>query len=279
MNIPANTRIGAVRLRVRDVKLCSGFYRNALGLHAISEQDLFVRLGVGGEVLVELEEDADAERAANRPGLFHLALLLPSSRALASWLQHVQRAGWPLQGASDHGVSKAIYLSDPEGNGIEVYCDRDRGRWPFVDGQLRMGTERLDMQKLLDLAEGEWAGMSDDTRMGHVHLRVNDIAASEYFYCALLGFDLMQRYGDEARFVSAGGYHHHLGLNVWHSRGAAPAPEKAAGLVHYQILLPATSSLTVLRARLEEAAIAVHEDEHALSVRDPAGNGIVVRVE
>ena len=276
MSLSAKTHMVAVCLRVRDLALCTKFYVDAIGLEKLADGAERVLLGAGGEVLVELEQDREAQRAPNRPGLFHLALLLPSARALGAWLAHIQLAGWPLQGAADHGVSKAIYLSDPEGNGIEVYCDRARGRWPFVAGQLRMGTEQLDVQKLLDLAEGPWQGMPADTRMGHVHLCVSDLEASEQFYCEVLGFDLMQRYGDEALFVAAGGYHHHLGLNIWRSRGAAPAPDGAAGLVHCRIVLPDMPSVEALRARLAAAMVEVKEEGAALYFRDPAGNALLL---
>lgn len=273
MSMDPQTRMGPVRLKVADMARALAFYQQVMGLAVVAADEGVTALGVGGVSLIELVAPSGARRVGAVSGLFHVAFLLPSARDLGIWLDHLRRVGWPLGGASDHGVSKALYLSDPEGNGIEVYCDRERGRWPFVAGQLQMGTEPLDLQRLLALAaDGVFVGLAEGTRVGHVHLMVADVPACEHFYCETLGFELMQRYGPAASFVAAGGYHHHIAFNNWQSKGAPPAPEDAVGLAHYTIIVP--EDLEGIKERLTVAGYAPEPLGKGWIVGDPAGNKV-----
>ena len=270
MSIHSDTRLGSVRLRVADMQRMSAFYQEVMGMVVLDEGDETTVLGVGDASLLELAASPGARRVGGTTGLFHLALLVPSAHELGIWLAHCRRMGWPLAGASDHGVSKALYLSDPEGNGLEVYCDRERGRWPIVSGRLQMGTDPLDVQRLLALAgRDQFAGLAAGSCVGHVHLQVAEVSACERFYCETLGFELMQRYGAEASFVAAGGYHHHIAFNIWQSKGALPAPEDATGLVYYTIVVP--EGLAALDEKLTAAGYVLEEMAEGWMTRDPAG--------
>jgi catechol 2,3-dioxygenase len=280
--IHPDTSMGAVRLTVADLARSRGFYERAIGLRGSERDDGTLALGLPGEPpLVELTGDSSAPALDRRAtGLYHLAILMPSRRDLALTLARLAEARWPLDGASDHLVSEALYLSDPDGNGIEIYRDRPRQEWRHVDGKLAMDTLPLDLDSVL----GELSGLSDrqavapaGTRMGHVHLQVSDIPEAERFYSGVLGFDVMVRSYPGALFVSAGGYHHHLGLNTWHSRGAAPPAPGAIGLRNYEIVLPGREELERVLDRVNSAGIEVREDGDGWLVRDPSGNGVMLR--
>lgn len=211
--LDAPIHIGAVSLRVRDLAGLTAFYRDSIGLSVLSQDAERVVLGAGGEPLVKLE--AGAQRPSSAAGLFHMAILLPSRRDLGNWLRHAAETGVGLEGASNHLVSEALYLSDPEGNGIEIYRDRSRPEWPRLDGgRLKMATERLDLDALLrDADDRAYAGMPEGTVMGHVHLRVGDVARAEGFYRDALGFEVTVHYPG-ASFMATGGYHHHVAANT-----------------------------------------------------------------
>ncbi len=223
--------IAGVALTVRDLAGVEQFYRTVLGLAPIARGAGRVALGAGGAAFLHLVEDRSAlPDDPAEAGLFHTAFLMPARADLARWLAHAGRLGVPIDGASDHGVSEAIYLSDPEGNGIEVYADRPRASWQWQDGQVSMTTRRLATDDLLGAAEGgEWAGAPAGARIGHVHLRVGDIGAALGFYRDRLGLDLV-RAAPSAAFLSTGSYHHHIAVNTWHSRGAGPRDPRRAGL-------------------------------------------------
>ncbi len=265
--------IGAVTLRARDLPRLTAYYRDAIGLKLLREAPGLAELGAGGAVLVRLVAGAAAPTSA--AGLFHLALLLPSRRDLADWLRHAAEAGLRLEGASDHLVSEALYLSDPEGNGIEIYRDRPRAEWPHrPDGGIAMATERLDLDRLLaDSAPGAYAGMPPGTGMGHIHLRVGDTAAAEAFYRDLLGFDLMVRYPG-ASFLASGGYHHHVAGNVWGSRGAGPRAAGEAGLDSFEVVARDASDFAAMRARI--LAAGGEEIDGAPTIIDPWRNRLVL---
>jgi catechol 2,3-dioxygenase len=229
--------IGAVRLRVADLERVRDFYERAIGLRVLERDGDAVVLGADTP-LVELAGDADApQRPARSTGLFHLAILVPSRADLARAVQRVAQTGARFTGASDHFVSEAMYLSDPEGNGIELYRDRPREQWEYgADGELRMGTVALDLDSLMaELPAGDDSGMPDGTVMGHVHLHVADLAPAEAFYTGELGLDVTVRSYPGALFLSRGGYHHHVGLNTWAGVGAPPPPPGARGLEHVEI--------------------------------------------
>jgi len=265
--------IGAVALNVRDLPGLTAYYRDSIGLAVISEAAEAVELGVDGEVLVRLE--AGASQPSSAAGLFHLAILLPSRADLANWIGHAASARIPLEGASDHLVSEALYLSDPEGNGIEIYRDRPRAEWPRREGAIKMATERLDLDALLrEARQGDYPGMPSGTRMGHIHLRVGDTGEAEAFYAGALGFDLMVRYPG-ASFLSSGGYHHHIAGNVWNSRGAARRGEGEAGLSFFELVARDAGDFETMRQRI--LAAGGREDAGGPALSDPWGNRIVLR--
>ncbi|HSB89879.1 MAG TPA: VOC family protein [Anaerolineales bacterium] len=276
--------MGPVGLRVRDEQAALDFYEGRLGLRITRDptgQVLDVA-SPGGESLLRLWVDPQALRKPKlSTGLYHYALVLPDRASLGVALETLLEGDYPLEGAADHLVSEAVYLADPEGNGIELYRDRPRQEWPRSDGRITMATDPLDAESLL--AEGRLRGpargLAAGTRMGHVHLHVSDLEAAEAFYCGVIGFDLVTRYGGSASFVSAGGYHHHLGMNIWAGRGAPPPPEGSAGLVYTTILLPKLDDLSAVRMRLEGAGVEIDEREGGLFVRDPSHNGVLLRVD
>jgi catechol 2,3-dioxygenase len=285
-SIDPGTSMGPVRLTVADLDGVRDFYRDAIGLAELDPADGVVRLGTADPSdppVVELVAEPDAPpRPQGTSGLFHLAILVPSRPDLARALQRVAEAGWHLSGASDHLVSEALYLSDPEGNGIELYRDRPREEWPVRDGTLQMATLPLDLDGVLGelRREDASAGMPSGTRIGHVHLNVGDLAAAEAFYSDTLGFDVTVRGYPGALFVSAGGYHHHLGLNTWAGEGAPPPPPGSRGLREFEILLPSESALENLEERLTERGVEYQRggegDRDALHLVDPSGNRVAL---
>jgi len=278
--IPPDTHIGKVRLRVADIDALTEFYERVVGLHAVERDGDLARLGPdGGESLVELVSAPGAPEAPSfSTGLFHLAILVPDRAELARSLRRVGGAGWRLTGASDHLVSEALYLRDPEGNGIEIYRDRPRGQWGRDGGELRMATLPLDLEDVLgELGPGdqEANGMPAATTIGHVHLQVADIPAAEGFYNGGLGLDVMVRSYPGALFLAAGGYHHHVGLNTWQSQGAPPPPEGALGLDRYELVLPSADERDAAAGRLGESGDPVRLDEGVLAT-DPSGNRLLL---
>jgi catechol 2,3-dioxygenase len=277
--LPADARLGAIRLRVGDVDRLTRFYEESIGLRVLGRGDAVTSLGVDGTPLVELEPAPDAPpRPPHTTGLFHLALLVPARADLAQALRRVAATDWHLSGASDHLVSEALYLSDPEGNGIELYRDRPRDEWQVVDGVLRMDTLPLDLGSLLsdsDEADAD-TGMPSGTTLGHVHLQVSDLAAAEAFWVDALGLDVTVRGYPGALFTSAGGYHHHVGLNTWAGTGAPPPPAGARGLDRFELVLPDRAAVSAAAERLAAVApIDVVED--GVLASDPSGNAVLVR--
>jgi catechol 2,3-dioxygenase len=231
--------IGRVALTVNDLPTVRAFYGGALGLQPLGGDGDVALLGAGDRVLLELRQDRSARRrSAREAGLFHTAFLLPSRAALGRWLRHAAGTQVPVQGASDHLVSEAIYLADPEGNGIEVYADKPRAAWPMEGGTLRMATEPMDVDGVAGAADGPWTSAPEGTVVGHVHLQVGDIAEAEAFYHGTLGFDVVTHYPG-ATFLGSGGYHHHLGANIWNSRNAGRRSFPSTGLADVEILADA----------------------------------------
>jgi catechol 2,3-dioxygenase len=280
-DLPASTRLGAIRLRAGDAGLLQDFYELAIGLRTIpADRDVAV-LGAGDGPLVELVARPDAPpRPPRTTGLFHLALLVPTRAELARALRRVLRSGWHLSGASDHLVSEALYLSDPEGNGIELYRDRPRDEWSRAGGELQMATLPLDLDGLLGEPGGddETASLADDTILGHVHLQVSELDPAEAFWVDGLGLDVMVRGYPGALFASAGGYHHHLGLNTWAGVGAPRPPAAARGLDRFEVVLPDAESASAARTRLA-AVTDVGDAAGGFLAEDPSGNAVLVRAE
>ena len=276
------TRIGAVRLTVSDLAQSRAFYEQVLGLTPVEQPDGAVAFGPpGGGALVELRGDVNAAALDRRAtGLFHLAILLPSRRDLAIALARLAALRWPLDGASDHLVSEALYLSDPDGNGIEIYRDRPRSEWGHQNGELAMATLPLDLDDILrELAgTGELPpSIPDGTTIGHVHLQVADLRLAEDFYAGVLGFDVMVRGYPGALFVAAGGYHHHLGLNTWHSAGSGPPGPGAVGLRNFEVVLPGSAALQEVIDRVSAAGLEPTSEAGLTLVRDPSGIEVALR--
>jgi catechol 2,3-dioxygenase len=277
MALPAETRMGPVELTVSDLERSLDYYRDAIGL-GVREQGAG-RASLGGDSdLLVLEEVPGAQPAPRNTGLFHFALLVPERRDLATWLAHAIREEVPLTGVSDHFVSEALYLTDPDEHGIEIYADRPREVW---EGQVaRMTTEPLDLENLLgELADPKtepFEGLPGGTVMGHVHLQVAEIPETLRFYRDLLGFDLMASYGSQAAFLSAGGYHHHLGANTWNSAGAAPPPEGSAALRRATIVLPDSETRDEVVRRVADDGQEPEDTPEGPVVRDPSGNRLLL---
>ena len=277
--LPADTRLGAIRLRAGDVDRLRAFYETTIGLEALATDDGITALGVDGTALVELVADPGAPpRPPRSTGLFHLALLVPTRVDLARTLRRVLGAGWSLSGASDHLVSEALYLSDPEGNGIELYRDRPRDEWPRAEGTVEMATLPLDLESLLGEPGGDTAdaSMPAGTILGHVHLQVADLGDAEAFWVEALGFDVTVRGYPGALFTSAGGYHHHVGLNTWAGVGAPSPPPGARGLVRFEVVLPDETAVAEAAERLARMA-AVDRVDGGVAAADPSGNTVLVR--
>jgi catechol 2,3-dioxygenase len=276
---PATT-LGAVRLTVSDLDGMASFYERVLGLRVLERAGELVRLGPeGGSALVELEGRSEAPpRPPRAAGLFHLAILVPSRPELAASLRRVAEAGWGLTGASDHLVSEALYLRDPEGNGIEIYRDRPREEWRRTNGTLDMATLPLDLQGVLgELDESRANGMPAGTRIGHVHLQVSELGAAGTFYEDLVGFDVTVRTYPGALFLSAGGYHHHVGLNVWETDGGPVSPMGALGLAWYEVVLPGADEIDGVADRLADGGAEVSRREEGVMATDPSGNHLLLR--
>ena len=280
MAIAPATTVGAVDLTVAELERSVDYYTLAVGLEQLERANGIARLGAGGQELLVLHEEPGAQPVRGHTGLFHFALLLPERTDLARWLVHAANARIPISGMSDHLVSEAIYLRDPDFHGIEIYRDRPRDDWPSRDGQLQMDTLPLDTDDLVGSLESDgvppFEGMPAGTRMGHIHLHVVDIGETEAFYSDVLGFDVVVRYGSEATFMSAGGYHHHIGGNVWAGRGATPPPPGSAALRHATILLPDDAERDRVAGRVADAGQEPEPVDGGLLVRDPAQNALVL---
>lgn len=278
-SIPATTRMGAVHLTVSGLERSLGYYRKEIGLDVLDEGAGRASLGAGETELLGLVEEPGARPAGRHTGLFHFALRVPERVELARWLAHAARDRVPLVGLSDHFVSEAIYLSDPDGHGIEIYHDRPRELW---EGQVmsRMTTDPLDVAALLaeldDPAAAPFDGLPAGTDMGHVHLQVADVADALSFYRDVLGFDLMAELFGTAAFFGAGGYHHHVGANTWHSRGASPPPPGSAALRHATIVLPDAAERDRVAGRIADAGQEPEARPDGVLVRDPSGINLLL---
>lgn len=279
--LPDATRIGSVRLQVADLGRSLEWYQRVLGFRVLTQGHGAAALGASGSdaPLVELREHPGALSPPRRGrlGLFHYAILLPDRAALGRFLAHQVKQHTPL-GASDHLVSEALYLSDPDGLGIEVYRDRPRVEWQHQGNELVMDTLPLDGDGVLQAAGGyEWEGMPAGTTIGHMHLHVGDIATAARFYQQGLGLDVTVSGYPGALFLSAGGYHHHLGVNTWAGPAATPPREGDARLVEWELLVPSAEDVDAASASLAAAGASPQKDNRGLVVRDPWGAQLIVR--
>jgi len=278
MAIAPETRMGPVELSVADLERSLDYWQRTVGLRILGRENGTASLGTDTE-LVSLTEEPGAQPDLGHTGLFHVALLVPDRPSLARWLAHAAREGMELTGLSDHAVSEAIYMRDPDHHGIEIYADRPRALWEGEVGRL-MTTLPIGVDDLLgeldDPAAEPFEGLPDGTGVGHVHLRVADIPAAVDFYNRVLGFDLMAQAGPAAAFLSAGGYHHHVGANTWESRGASPAPPGSATLRHATIVVPDAAELDRVAGRVANEGQEPEPSEGGVLVRDPSQNALLL---
>jgi catechol 2,3-dioxygenase len=278
MEIAPATRMGPVELSVSDLDRSLDYWQNVVGLRVLERDNGRASLGTDNEV-VRFVEEQGAKPADGHTGLYHVAFLLPDRASLARWLAHAARDRVQLEGLSDHAVSEAIYLRDPDRHGIEIYADRPRELW---EGRVfeQMTTMPLDVEGLLgeldDPTNEPFEGLPDGTTVGHVHLRVADVPATVEFYRDVLGMGLMAQLGPMAAFLSAGGYHHHIGGNTWESRGATPAPPGSATLRQATIVVPDSDELERVAGRVADSGQEPEARDDGVLVRDPSQNALVL---
>ena len=281
ISIHPDTHIGTLSLNVSDLDRSIGFYTQVLGFKVLGQESGSATVGAGSTPLLFLREKAGAQpRSPFTTGLYHFAILVPTRADLGRSLLNLAATQYPLDGSADHLVSEALYLTDPDGNGIEIYRDRPREEWPSVNGHIRMSSDPLDIRGILRDGQADtrsWEGLPEGTQIGHMHLQVADIPQAEGFYSDLLGLDVMVKMPG-ALFVSAGGYHHHLGLNTWQSRGAGPDAPNAAGLRNFTLALPNREEQQRIAARLKAEGIPYEQEGSALAVLDPWGNRVLLDV-
>jgi catechol 2,3-dioxygenase len=268
------TGIGTVTLTVNDLDRVSAFYQEAVGLHLLRSDAATAELGVEGKTLLELRRDPAARRRSPREaGLFHTAFLLPSRADLARWVRHAMTTRPPVVGASDHAVSEALYLADPEGNGVEIYADRPVLSWQWKNGLVHMPSDPLDLDALVAASGSrDWDGFPEGSTVGHVHLQVGAIPAAEAFYADVLGFAVTSRYPG-GTFYAADGYHHHLATNTWNSRGAGQRAYPSTGLADIEIIAGDNFAASA-RSKAGETDISGRDQTHVLTVSDPWGTQI-----
>lgn len=275
------TFVAHVHLKVGQLERSLSFYKEILGFQVLRQSGQTAHLSADGQTtLVTLEQiEGAVPKTYPTTGLYHFALLLPTRADLASVVNHLLQKGVRF-GSSDHLVSEALYLSDPDGNGIEIYADRNHSEWNWQDGQVEMTVDPLDFSDLLAEAEDkQWTKLPSQTVMGHIHLHVAHLGEAEQFYREGLGFDVVCRYGDQALFMSSGGYHHHIGLNTWAGVGAPPLKEKNAGLKAFSIQFPSEAARNKVVEQLQQIEAFISKEGQVYLTKDPSGIFIELRVK
>ncbi|MDQ0876271.1 catechol 2,3-dioxygenase [Paenibacillus sp. V4I3] len=271
------TFVSHVHLIVEKLERSLSFYQGVLGFQLLDRTETSVSLTLNGkDVLVTLEQPADVlPKETRRSGLYHYAILLPDRKELAKVIQHFIDIRYPLQGISDHLVSEALYLADPDGNGMEIYVDRPSDSWEWIGEQVSMSTEQVDLRSLLSETNGEkFTGLPSETIMGHIHLHVSDLAKAAEFYIHGLGFKVVYQISNQALFISSGGYHHHIGLNIWNGKGVQAPSRNSVGLKYFTIVFADDITRDAATRNLERLGYPVNE----YTAVDPSGNHIVLTV-
>lgn len=274
-----NIYVTEIVLKVEDINRSIEFYKSIIGLSILEQKDSEVILTANGAnpIVTLVQPENITPKLPRRTGLYHLAILLPNRIELGLFLKNLRDKDYPLIGGAYHGVSEAIYLEDPDGNGIEVYSDTPESNWNRDGERVNMVTEPLDYMELLKAAEDkQWKGMPPETIIGHIHLHVIDLDESLRFY-EVLGFNLVQSMGNSAYFISTGGYHHHIGFNIWNGRGAAPLPENSVGMKYFTIKYPSKELLNKALGNLQNQGFEYTEKEDGVFVRDPSHNLILLQ--
>lgn len=275
-----NTYIGLVRIKVQDLDRSIQFYQDVLGLQILTQTKRKAHLTADGSSALLAIEQPDFVKPLQTfaTGLYHFALLVPTRKDLAKVLHHFSKIGIRL-GSSDHLVSEALYISDPDGNGIEIYTDRNSENWIWQQNKVKMAVEPLKSNDLLsELEDKNWHGLPSRTKMGHIHLHVAELLKTQTFYEAL-GFEVVSRLGDRALFMSTGGYHHHLGLNTWKGVHAPAASEDSAGLNAFSIIFPNRDKRDVAAQQLNSLDYPVIKEPEFFRTEDPSGNKIHMFLE
>lgn len=274
------TFVGQVNLKVQNLERSLAFYREVIGFEVIEQTDSSANLTADGKtVLLSIQQSNNLiPKQGKTTGLYHYALLLPKRSDLAEIVQHFREIGLRF-GSSDHLVSEALYLSDPDGNGIEIYIDREPSAWDWDNGEVAMAVDPLNFADLLSGGEQQrWKGLPAGTVMGHIHLHVSELVKTEEFYSKGLGFEVVNRYGEQALFISDGKYHHHIGLNTWNGVGApAPSPN-SVGLESFTIMFPNEEKKNKIIAQLKNIGASVTEENGLTIATDPSGNRIHLSV-
>lgn len=281
--LPQELAIGLVQIRVSNLERSLTFYQNVVGLQILRQHGRKVEMTADGvHVLLILREIEQAQvlRRNSAAGLYHFAILLPDRPSLGLALRNLIDSGIDI-GQGDHLVSEALYIQDPDNNGIEIYRDRPRDTWKHdADGNVVMTTDPVDVDGLLAASEGlNWTGLPAGTVIGHVHFHVGDLTEAKKFYVDALGFTPTTHYGDSALFISAGGYHHHMGLNIWAGQGAPAAPANAAGIDYFTLLLPGSQDVLEVVERVKQAGYRVETADGITTVIDPWNIGIQLLVK
>ena len=281
-SIHPGTNIGLVTLRVADLERSRRFYEGIMAFQPVEQEP--GRVVLGGQDKQPLLELIEVPGAAPQPrratGLYHVAILFPTRADLGREFLRLANAGWEI-GQGDHLVSEALYISDPDDNGLEIYQDRPRSTWQWVNGTVKMATDPVDIRSLAEegVRDAEpWEVIPAGTRVGHIHLQIGNVQEAEHFYSTILGFDVTAKM-PTALFISAGGYHHHIGLNTWHSLGAKPTPATSAGLQTYVIAIPTREGLQQVKERLVAHNVPFEEQEDLIRVNDPWSNQILLKVQ
>lgn len=269
-----NIFVNQIRLKVADIERSIEFYTKIMGFNILNREGKEVILTADriNPIITIVEPENVVPKLPRRTGLYHFALLLPSRFHLGLFLEHIREEGYPIIGGSNHGVSEAIYLEDPDENGIEVYRDIDSREWKRNGNQINMVTDPLDYNGIVAETGGEkWDGIPKETIIGHIHLHVGDLDEAKRFYCDGLGFDLVMKMANSALFISSVGYHHHIGLNIWNGRNAEPLPDNSVGMKYFTIIFPDVDTRKNTINNLRDLDYDVIEDND-IFVRDPSNN-------
>lgn len=269
-----NVYVSEVSIKVKNLENALNFYQHIIGFQVLKKTAEKAILTTDGKTsLLTLEQPEDVISKPDRTaGLYHFAILLPTRADLSVFLRHLLETGYPL-GAADHYVSEALYLNDPDGNGIEVYRDRPSDEWTWNNGLVDMATEELDGKGILAESDAPWTGLPEETLMGHIHLHVNDLKKAEEFYTKGLGFQVVSYY-PQAAFLSTGGYHHHIAINMWQGAGAQTPPKNSVGLDWYSLVYPNVAARENAVQQLQQIGAEVKEEAGFYVTADPAGNQI-----
>ncbi|MFJ7664026.1 VOC family protein [Lysinibacillus sp. NPDC097162] len=273
-----NTYVTNVEIKVSDLQRSLTYYKEIIGFKVLQQESNRATLTADGKtaLLTIVQPESVEQKTRTTSGLYHFALLLPTRRDLANIITHFRQSSVYF-GASDHDVSEALYLRDPDENGIEIYVDRPENDWTWQNDQVHMVTEPLNIPGILVEANGSWEGLPANTVMGHIHLSVSNLAAAEEFYTKGLGFDIVTRYGEQALFISTGRYHHHIGLNTWYSEGAPKLGDNQIGLKSYSLRLDNEVQANKIKANLRQIGASVIDINGGFQTVDPAGNAILLK--